>query len=66
MSPHKHTHHPNGLTVRELKRIIADWPEVDHMGEDTEVWMHTGLGLSSPVTDVWPLGSTSMILEPRQ
>lgn len=46
---------PNGLTVKQLKGIIKDWPETNDMGEPCEVWMETGRGLSSPVSTVWPL-----------
>ena len=41
MKPKDHQF-PNGLTVKELKTIVADWPEVDHLGEPTEVWIETG------------------------
>ncbi len=27
------------MTVKELKSIIRDWPEVNYLGEDTEVWI---------------------------
>jgi hypothetical protein len=36
------------VTVAELKRHIANWPETDSMGEPTEVWIETGKKLSSP------------------
>jgi DNA-binding transcriptional MerR regulator len=45
----------NGLTVKELKELIKDWPETDEHGEDCEVWIETGSNLSSPVTIVSPL-----------
>lgn len=45
-----------GLTVKELKELIKDWPEVNSStGEPTEVWVGVGRNLSSPVTEVWPL-----------
>ena len=44
---------PNGLTVKELKNAIKDWPEINVNGEPTEVWIETGLGLSSQVKVVW-------------
>lgn len=46
---------PNGLTVKELKEIIADWAETDEDGEPTEVWIETGWCLSSVVIEVTPL-----------
>jgi hypothetical protein len=37
-----------GVTVAELKRHIANWPETDAMGEPTQIWIETGEMLSSP------------------
>ena len=45
----------NGVTVKELKEFIKDWPEEGENGEPTEVWMTTGAHTSSPVKAVWPL-----------
>lgn len=45
----------NGMTVRELKEMIKDWPETNNLGEDCEVWIETGKNLSSPVTTAGPL-----------
>ena len=42
----------DGLTVKELKELIKDWPEEDVYGETTEVWIQTGVCLSSPVFEV--------------
>jgi hypothetical protein len=41
-----------GVTVAELKKHIADWPETDAMGEPTEVWLETGRELSSPCMSI--------------
>lgn len=41
-----------GVTVAELKKHIADWPETDAMGEPTEVWLETGYQLSSPCMSI--------------
>ena len=39
----------NGMTIRQLKRIINNIPEAnDDNGEEREVWLETGMGLSSP------------------
>lgn len=58
---------PNGLTVKELKELLTDWPETNEDGEPTEVWIETERGLSSIVTKVWPLNkrehSTDLLLE---
>lgn len=45
----------NGLTVKELKELIKDWPEKNQYAEDCEVWVEIGKGLRSPVTLVSPL-----------
>lgn len=39
------------MTVKKLKEIIKDWPEERGDGEDTEVWIETGLMLSSQVVN---------------
>ena len=54
MNPKDHQF-PNGLTVTELKAIVADWPEVNHLGEPTEVWIETGKSLTSWAVEVEPL-----------
>lgn len=54
---------PNGLTVKELKALISDWPELDAMGELSEVWIATGQNLSSPVIEVSQLNSTDLIFD---
>lgn len=41
-----------GLTVAELKRHIADWPETDANGDPTEVWIETGDSISGPCVAV--------------
>jgi len=45
----------NGMTVRQLKDLIRDWPEDDINGEPTEVWVDNKDGTSRPVFAVWPL-----------
>ena len=42
----------NYLTVRQLRDIVKDWPEVYEDGEPCEVWIETGRGLTSPVLRV--------------
>jgi hypothetical protein len=49
------TNYPQGLTVKELKEIIKNWPETDKYGEPTTVWVETGWCLSSIVTEISPL-----------
>ena len=57
--------YPNGMTVAELKKALAGWPEIDEDGEPTEIWMMTGVSTSSMVTALWPLnvrGDTASIV----
>lgn len=49
------TRFENGLTVRELKEIVKDWPEEDVLGNPCEVWIGDGQGLSNQVREVSPL-----------
>jgi hypothetical protein len=47
---------PNGLTVKELKELIKDWPETDNIGDPTEVWVEHN-GFSNQVKSVSPLNA---------
>ena len=40
----------SGMTVAELKTIVATWPEIGDDGEPCEVWIGYGNGLSDAVT----------------
>ena len=51
----KYTGNPTGITVGDLKRLLADWPETRPDGEPTEVWVETGIGLSGPCIEAIPL-----------
>jgi hypothetical protein len=58
---------PNGVrggkvTVSELKDIINNWPELTENGDPAEVWIETGLMLSSMVTDSHRLGRGDILL----
>lgn len=46
---------PVGLTVRQLKAYLAQIPELTAVGEEAEIWIETGRGLSSPVIRLSPL-----------
>ncbi len=45
----------NGLSVKQLKELIKDWPETNQDGEPTEVWMALEDGSSKPVSEIAPL-----------
>ena len=42
----------NGMTVADLKRLIADWPETDEYGEPCEVWLGDGGCLSNQAKEL--------------
>jgi hypothetical protein len=44
-----------GMTVADLKRVIADWPEINHDGTPCEVWIGDGDGHSSQARNLSPL-----------
>lgn len=41
-----------GVTIKELKEYIKDWPETNQNGEPTGVWIENGRNLSSPCRSV--------------
>jgi len=57
---------PNGMTVAELKKLVADWPEKDQNGDDNEVWLQTSPGASSPVVTFAKLNERDIYLAPSQ
>lgn len=44
---------PNGMTVKELKALIVDWPETNQLGEDTKVFISTENGIDCTVHSTW-------------
>lgn len=53
----------NGLTVKELKEIIKDWPDKNRYDEPNEVWIETGRDLTSPITYISRLNMTDLLFE---
>jgi len=51
------------VTVKEFKEIVKDWPEVDYMGEPSEVWLSTVPGLSSECHRIATLNGGDLLLE---
>lgn len=49
---------PAGMTVRDLKKIIAEWPEEKEDGTLTEVWVEHDGG-SNQVRSLWSLDMDS-------
>jgi len=58
--------YPQGMTIRDLKAALKDWPEEDKDCEAKEVWVETQAGGSCQVTAIWPLnkggGSADLLL----
>jgi len=52
-----HTFNLNGITVTELKRILERWPETNHMGEPTMVFLETGPDVTSALLHSVPLNT---------
>lgn len=50
------------LTVKKLKEILKEWPDETESGEPAEVWIETGLMLSSPVVNYSRLGRWDILL----
>ncbi len=50
----------NGMTVKELKDLVKDWPEFNRDEEPCEVWIETGPGLTSPVSVVTTLNLATL------
>jgi len=48
-----------GLTVKELKEIIKDWPEQREDGEDCQVWLGSRDGFSNEAVEVATLNLSS-------
>ena len=44
---------PKGMTVKELKALIADWPVTNQSGEDTKVLISTEDGIDCTVHSSW-------------
>jgi hypothetical protein len=52
------------ITIKALKELVKDLPEIDpDTGEDYEVWIQTGEGLSSPARKSWKLNKGDLLLE---
>lgn len=49
----------NGMTIKDLKRIIIDLPETDCDGEPYEVWIASGNERSSLVREICPFNDDS-------
>lgn len=55
----------NGLTVKDLKNIIQNWPDCDQYGEDFEIWIDNNDGTSSVCTGVYRLNQNDILLSAK-
>lgn len=53
-----------GITIKQLKELVRDLPEVDNNGDDYELWVeNTGdTGLSNPATIIMQLNQGDLII----
>ncbi len=51
------------MTVRELREVVARWPDVAPNGEEAEVWVETGRGLSSQAASAVRLNAADLLIE---
>jgi hypothetical protein len=49
----------NGITLKELKQLISDLPESDMSGNEYEVWLQSGTGITSICKAIVPLNNHS-------
>ena len=52
----------NGITVAELKKYIMSLPELNVDGEEYEVWLKSGDGVSSPCTSITILNESDIFM----
>ena len=52
----------NGITVSELKKYIMSFPELNVDGEEYEVWLKSGDGVSSPCTSITILNESDIFM----
>lgn len=53
-----------GITIKELKGLVKDLPEVDDTGESYEVWIENtnGVGLSNSAKSIMQLNKGDIII----
>jgi len=56
-----------GITIKELKELVKDLPEVDEYGEDYEVWVENtnDNGLSNAAKTIMQLNKGDIIVSIR-
>ena len=52
-----------GITVKQLKDFVKDWPETNENGEDYGVWLADERGLSNVAISLWKLNQGEILLE---
>lgn len=55
----------SGITIRQLKNLVKDLPEIDDSGEDYELWIENtdGSNLSNVATEIWKLNQGDLIIK---
>ena len=53
--------YPQGMTVGELKALVANWEETDLEGNPVSVWIGTGGGLFRPIYRAMTSGPEDLV-----
>ena len=53
----------SGITIKELKDLLSNWPETNESGDPYEVWIETGKFESNVCTSIHKLNQGDIILE---
>lgn len=52
----------NGLTVKELKELIKEWPETNSDGSDTQVYLGDAGGYSNVAVELSTLDESDLFI----
>ena len=57
----------NGITIKELKELVKDLPEIDEDGDDYELWVENtdDAGLSNAAQTIFQLNQGDLIVSIR-
>lgn len=53
----------SGITIKQVKQWVSDRAEKDEYGNDYEVWIGDGAGLSNPVVEIRKLNEVGIVLD---
>lgn len=53
----------NGITIKQLKKLVKDLPETNDIGEEYEVWIEDKSNLSNVAKEIWQLNRGDIIVK---